>query len=132
MRLVVQTNIPGGHHLWLITNQGKIVAQSHPVHQHHGADQLLKEIVQLLGRQSMTDIHIIRGPGAFTAIRAALVVTNMLGWLRNIPVTGSVRNKLLTTADLKKIPKSKSKKFITPVRPWYGRGPNITVPKKRR
>lgn len=131
MRLVVQTNIAGAHHLWLL-QAGRIVREDHVMHDHHGADQLLQEITKLVGRRQYHDIVVVRGPGSFTAIRAALVVTNMLGWLRNIPVSGIVKKTPLTRSEVLALPVKKNKKFLRPIRPWYGRRPNITVPKKRR
>lgn len=129
IRLVVQTNLAGERHLWLTSGAGQILRQHHARHQHHAAHLLLIAIERLIGRQKMGQVVVVRGPGPFTAIRAALVTANMLGWIWDIPVIGVVRRGQLTGSDLKFSSSKFGKKFGRPVRPWYGRGPNITVAK---
>lgn len=82
---------------------------------------------QRLGLGVVRRIVVVRGPGPFTAVRAGIIVANTLGWIRKIPVTGVVTDQVL---DAKKLAKVKvAQKKYRPIRPSYGRKPNITRPK---
>lgn len=131
IRVIVQTNVSGEHHFWLLGSKSVL---DHKVfyHAHHGSDRLLSEFVTFLGRRRPNYILVVRGPGPFTAVRAALVVMNTLGWLWDVPVIGIIRKKLLLTEKLPVTIWGSKKSFTGPVRPWYGRQPNITKSKKRR
>ncbi len=129
-RLLLQTNILGEHSLWLVSRQGVVLRSKRFIHEHHGADQVLAEIVRVTKGAKLSGILVVRGPGPFTAIRAALVIANTLAWIKNIPVMGIVRTKKI---DPEKIPQTvwaRATTYQQPVRPWYGRQPNITRPKK--
>ncbi len=130
--LVIQTNLTGERHLWLTSVTGRILKQQHARHEHHAAHLLLKNIARLIGPKKVGQIVVIRGPGPFTAIRAALVTANTLGWIWNIPVSGVVRHSQLTAKELAFPGPRIGKKFGRPIRPWYGRGPNITIAKPRQ
>lgn len=130
-RLVIQTNLAGERHLWLTTATGKILKQHHARHQHHAAHLLLRNVDPLIAKRKPNQIVVVRGPGPFTAIRAALVVANTLGWVWDISVSGVVRHTRLTDDDLKFEKLKFKKNFTQGVRPWYGRGPNISIAKAR-
>lgn len=129
-RLILQTNILGEHWLWLLNQRGLVLRSQRFVHQHHGADQLLAEIVGFTEGQKLSGILVVRGPGPFTAIRAALVIANTLAWVKNIPVVGLVRQKKLDPAKIPQAVWGRATTYRQPVRPCYGRQPNITRPKK--
>ncbi len=125
-RLVVQTNIAHERHLWLINDSGRILRTFRATIQHHGADRLLAAIERLLGGRWPSAIVVVRGPGPFTAIRAALVITNMLSNLKKIPLIGVVKKSVLTATDLRRLGQLPLPRLGQSIRPWYGRPPNIT------
>ena len=129
-RLILQTNIPGEHSLWVVSRQGTVLQSKRFVHQHHGADQLLSEIVSVTKGAKLSGIVVVRGPGPFTAIRAALVIANTIAWIKNIPVIGIIRTKKIDPAEIPQALWGRATTYQQPVRPWYGRQPNITRPKK--
>lgn len=131
-RLILQTNILGEHWLWLLTQRGSVLRSQRFVHQHHGADKLLSEIVDFTEGQKLSGILVVRGPGPFTAIRAALVIANTLAWVKNIPVVGLVRQKKIDPAQIPQTVWGRTTVYRQPVRPWYGRQPNITRSKRAR
>lgn len=101
-------------------------------------EYLLKLIEQILIKNKLklsdlSAIMAVTGPGAFTSLRITCVVANTLAYSLKIPVIGIVNKQLLTDNDklvklgLKKIPKAKAFRYISP---FYDRGPNITIAKK--
>lgn len=74
-------------------------------------------------------IAVVRGPGPFTAVRTGIIVANTLGWMLSIPVVGIVSERPLTDSDIDRLHSPQGKTF-RPVRPAYGREPNITKPKR--
>lgn len=131
-RLVIQTNIAHVRYLWLMDDTGRILRSSHQKVPHHGADRLLVAIDRLLGGRQPDAIIVVRGPGPFTAIRAALVIANTLGYVKKIPVGGLVKKSVLTLDDLRRIGERPVSWSPKPIRPWYGRPPNITRGPTRR
>lgn len=83
-----------------------------------------------ISQNQVTKIVVVRGPGPFTAVRTGLVVANTLSWLWDIPVYGIVYEKLLESADIEIITSQGLPRNQDLIRPWYGREPNITLPKR--
>jgi tRNA threonylcarbamoyladenosine biosynthesis protein TsaB len=71
------------------------------------------------------------GPGSFTGLRIGISIANIFAYSLNIPIVGLTKMKnseqLLKSGN--RLLKSK-KYFEMPVRPTYGREPNITISKK--
>ncbi|PIU15388.1 hypothetical protein COT20_01770 [bacterium (Candidatus Gribaldobacteria) CG08_land_8_20_14_0_20_39_15] len=86
-------------------------------------------------KRKSTDLRgiiVINGPGAFTSIRIALSITNILAWTLKIPAVGvsfkkNASDKILAREGVKKI---SYRKIGDLVLPFYGKKPNITKPKK--
>lgn len=134
MTVVVQTNIPGTLHLWLVPHRQSIRHLTQPI-VWHGSDRLLAFLDRSLRRQKtsvhkITGLVVVRGPGPFTAVRTGLIVANTLGSLLNIPVRGVTSTNVLTDQRVSRLTYRLPAKFRT-VRPVYGKAPNITRPKRR-
>lgn len=137
MTLFLQTNIPGKIYLWVTAPSGRIRIRRVKSIAFHGSDQLLVFINRTLTKnhialRSIRSVVVVRGPGPFTAVRNGIVIANTLGWLLNIPVLGVIAKQALADQALRLYQQrvSKSTKRPALVRPWYGKQPNITRPKK--
>jgi tRNA A37 threonylcarbamoyladenosine modification protein TsaB len=134
MRLVIQSNLSGRQVVWVVDQQGKIIAFRQRLTVHHSSEKLLALVDRCLGSQKLpvfklTSVLVVRGPGTFTAVRTGLIVANTLGWLLRIPVQGIVSSDLLARyPDRFTMPISKSRNGKI-IRPAYGREPNIFSPK---
>lgn len=133
MILGIQSNIPGRQTVWLVKPNGQMMNTLNTSIVHHGSDKLLALVARLLKKQraklsTLTKIVVVRGPGPFTAVRTGLVIANTLHETLGIPIKGIVSSKPLTP---KKIRLACMMRFSsTFVRPFYGREPNITRPRK--
>lgn len=93
-------------------------------------DKLLKKNKFKL--DDLKGVTVVTGPGSFTGIRIGLVVANALVYLLKIPALGVRADEFETTKDLiklaqKKLSKMKGRQFVLP---FYGKEPNITVPRR--
>ena len=93
-------------------------------------NKILKEKKQKL--TSLKGVIVVNGPGAFTSIRIALSITNILAWTLKIPAVGvsfkkNASDKILAREGVKKM---SYRKIGDLVLPFYGKKPNITKPKK--
>lgn len=135
MILVIQTTIPGRISVWLVKAR-KILAKQTKTVEWHGSDQALACVDQTLHSINktlgdVTGIVVVRGPGSFTAVRTGIIIANTLSKALNIPVRGLVaKNPLSKTEVLRHASISGMKNSA--VKPWYGKKPNITKPKKRK
>jgi len=102
------------------------------------SDKLLLLIDKILkngkvGSGGLGGIIVAVGPGSFTAVRQGVVAANTLGFFLKIPVAGVAGDEFIEDRDLLKIgyEKIKKKKIGEMVLPFYGREPNITMPKPK-
>ena len=94
-----------------------------------GIDKILKKSKKTL--KCLKGIIVVNGPGSFVGIRIALSVANTLAWLLKIPVVGvslteGIDNNELVRIGLARLTKAKKGRTA---RPFYGKQPNITMPK---
>ncbi|MBI3573383.1 MAG: hypothetical protein HY092_04245 [Candidatus Kerfeldbacteria bacterium] len=136
MILVLQTNIPGRLQVWLFDGHGALQISKSRLISYHGSEHLLRLVDSVLKAKKIKlnrikRIIVVRGPGPFTAVRTGLITANTVGYLYDIPVVGVVTVGVLTPEVIAAtVKKSKAKRW-TLVRPWYGREPNISKPKRR-
>lgn len=102
------------------------------------SDKLLSLIDKILktgkvGSGELGGIIVAVGPGSFTAVRQGVVLANALGFFMKIPVVGVAGDKFFKDDDLLKIGYEKIKKVKVGelALPFYGREPNITMPKPK-
>lgn len=134
MILVLQTNVPGALHVWLVGPGSSIVHKSIVV-EWHGSDQALALVDRILQKAKIesTDIQgiqVVRGPGAFTAVRTGLIIANTLAHILNVPVHGIRHESKLTDSQILRAVMQPGRRGGA-VRPDYGRAPNITKAKRR-
>lgn len=135
MILVLQTTIPGRLSVWLVQAR-KILAERTKTIEWYSSDQALACVDSTLqsikkSLSNVTGIIVVRGPGSFTAVRTGIIIANTLGQLLDIPVSGIVTNKPLTSSEVLRqasVPGQKK----TAVKPWYGKKPNISKPRQKR
>ncbi len=94
-----------------------------------GIDRILKKSRKTL--KGLKGIIVASGPGAFTGIRIALSVANTLAWFLKIPAVGvnlaeGKDNNELIKMGLARLAKTKPGQQVMP---YYGKEPNITMPK---
>lgn len=136
MILIIQTNIPGRLSVWGVV-RGTIIVRRTVRVTYHGSEKLLPLIDRMLqsvlaAHQRLRGIGVVRGPGAFSAVRVGLIVANTLGQELGLPAAGIVSDVTLddrAVIDLaRQVQPSKTRRLV---KPWYGREPNITKPKKK-
>lgn len=134
MIVVIQTTVPGRLCVWLV-HQGALRTFAHRRVQWHGSDKALALFVAMLDQagiklSKVQKFVVVRGPGSFTSVRVGLIIANTLGWLLAKPVRGIVARHELSSAEVLKAARLPAQRGVV-VRPWYGKKPNITKPKKR-
>lgn len=80
--------------------------------------------------KKVTGVIINSGPGSFTGLRIGISVANAISYCLDIPIVGVIDPKTIDSllkSGYKKIKNNKN--FIQPVKPEYGREPNISQPK---
>ncbi len=76
----------------------------------------------------LTGICVVRGPGAFSSVRAGVLVANLLSRFARLPLVGI---DLEDSRDLHALAKSLARREIAPsdvILPTYVAPPNITCP----
>ncbi|MBI5467415.1 MAG: hypothetical protein HY975_04365 [Candidatus Kerfeldbacteria bacterium] len=136
MTLVIQTNTQGRLHVWICDDHGHILGHRQRVVQWHGAEFALGLVDRLLIACSLKPrqvrrVLVVRGPGAFSAVRIGLVLANTFGYVLNIPVRGVTTEKKLSDKVIERLASQHAKFQKRSVRPWYGKEPNISQPKRR-
>ena len=136
MILLLQTNVDHTTALWLIQNKNILVKKEEtvefpqrttPLIQLDSALRQLKKTPRDIRR-----IIVSRGPGRFSAVRSGLLISNTLSKELRIPIQGVVRKTLCSDQEAVQLAqKYKSSTSMTPIKPWYGKKPNITKPKQR-
>jgi tRNA A37 threonylcarbamoyladenosine modification protein TsaB len=136
MILVLQTNIDHAAAAWIIQG-GKVLAHASQTVQYPQRPSPLT-IVDAVVKKSkkkptqISGIIISRGPGRFSAVRSGIIIGNLLAKELDIPIAGFVRATALSSDDaLTLAAKYESNTNIIPIRPVYGKKPNITVSKKK-
>lgn len=136
MILLLQTNVDHTTALWLIQH-GKIVVHKKEVVQYPQRTTPLVQLDAALRQIKKTPrdiqgIIVTRGPGRFSAVRSGLLIANTLSQELGIPVQGVVRKTLFSDAEAIELSlKYNGSSSIRAIKPWYGKKPNITKPKKR-
>lgn len=133
--LVLQTNIPGRHAIWVVNERGRVIKRLVRQVEYHGAETLLVMIEKLLRTCGLVArdlglIMVVRGPGPFTAVRTGLVVANTMAYILNLKVRGLTADRILTAGKIKITLKIKTH-LSHEARPYYGRRPNISKPKTK-
>lgn len=136
MTLVIQTNTRGRLHVWVCDQRGVVLRHRQRVVQWHGAEYALRVVDSCLADQSLTPrrlrrILVVRGPGAFSAVRVGLVLANTFSYILHIPIRGVRSESQLTEAQIRRLVSDRSGYTQRAVRPWYGKEPNISRPKRR-
>ena len=95
------------------------------------AKGLMGHLDKLLKKQDKTwsdisSIGVFEGPGSFTGIRIGLTVMNTIADAQKIPIVGG-RGDNWQNEVLAKLKAGENEKIVIP---FYGRGANITVPRK--
>lgn len=134
MILVVQTNISGTLYLWIVKGQEEIFSYTKKIIW-HGSDKALIFVNEILQKNKISLNHIrqiivVRGPGGFTAVRTGLIIANTVSNELHIPLLGVVSKVPLTKTKILGFLKRPAR--LQTVRPWYGKSPNISVPKPSR
>ncbi len=132
MILVIQTNIPGQIFFWL-RNKQQIKAADHVLIEIQAVEKALTHLDIFLRHQKISlkklqGITVVRGPGRFTAVRTGLLIGNTLAVQLKIPINGIVASQPVTPTKILAMPIPVRHELI---RPWYGKGPNITRPTTR-
>lgn len=122
--------------LALVGADGEIIAKQE-IKFSVGKIRLLKRVSDFLKKQkisfsNISGIIIVAGPGSFTSIRTNLSIINTWAAVENIPAVGLARTDFSDFDDLIKKGIAKLKKTKDPkiIKPFYGRPPDITAPKK--
>ncbi len=95
------------------------------------AKGLMSHLDKLLKKQKRTwldisSIGVFEGPGSFTGIRIGLTVMNTIADAQKIPIVGG-RGDNWQNEVLAKLKAGENEKIVLP---FYGRGANITFPRK--
>lgn len=91
------------------------------------AEKLLPEIEKLLKNSKLSKIAVVSGPASFTALRIGVVTANTLAWGMKIPVVSIKLDEFQDLDELaQKVSKNKDEEIV---KPFYGKGPNITKKK---
>ncbi len=136
MILFVQTNIPGRLLVWLTLPSGRIVGRVAKDIGPGQSDQLLGLVDDLIrqqpGKVAVKRIVVVRGPGPFTPIRTGFVIGQTLAMIWGVPIFGVVAKHPLTDERVATAVKSLAAKKDSRgrLRPFYGRQPNISRPKR--
>lgn len=136
MTLIIQTNLDDRVDVWVATPTGGIVhkTQSQTFEDRATPLVLVDQALRAtkLPLKKLQRIIVTRGPGRFSSVRTGLLIANTLSQELHLPVTGVIAPLLLTPQKIAVLLATKPPSKISPVRPWYGKAPNIGRPKKRR
>ena len=135
MRLLISTE--QNSHFSVAIGTDKILKLKTVRKEYRQSELLLKTIDQLVNRQKPTAIVVVRGPGAFAALRTGIATGNALGFAWKTPVVGvklkpewllldeKVKLARIWSAGLVVVKKGKG----GAVAPYYDRAPNIPMKK---
>ena len=136
MILILQTNIDHMAAVWLVSH-GKIIGYKSEttIYPKRPTPVLLIDAVLKKAKKKPSAIQkiiISRGPGRFSAVRSSIIIGNLLATELNIPIAGFVRTTMLQDEDVLVLAqKYQDIHSLKPIRPWYGKRPNITISKKK-
>ena len=107
--------------------------------QYKQAELLLVEINKLIGKQKVTGVMVVAGPGAFSALRIGIATANALSYALKKPIVGLKYDSKqeidrevadsLWNMGVKKLSKKCVWKMNCLVVPFYDKEPNITKAK---
>lgn len=135
MRLLFSTE--QNSHFTVAVGRDEILKLKTVRQEYRQSELLLRTIDKLLGGKKAEAIFVVRGPGAFAALRVGIATANALGLAWMVPVVGvKLKKSWLALNEKSKINKVwraglaalKKGKFGS-VEPCYDRAPNITVKK---
>lgn len=134
MTLGIQSNIAGRLSVWLFDRRGQPVTKKSRAIGPGETFHLLSLVAAVMRKASaIRQIVVVRGPGPFTPVRTGFVIAKTLGLIWSVPVRGIVAGRELTanewTTKMAHLPRWM--KSSAPIRPYYGRQPNISRPRKR-
>ncbi len=127
MILFINTTLLNKIQVALIRN-GKIVKQISQQAKYKHSEKLLPAIDKLLksqkiGIEKLKGIIVVKGPGAFSAVRTGVIVANTLAYILNIKLAGITADNSLEKMINYGIKELKSFKIVEP---FYGKELNIT------
>ncbi len=112
--------------LW--NKEGWVLTSATETFEPRRTDETLERLVLFLlkagcGLPAIHGILVLKGPGAFTALRVGVTIANTLAYALRIPVHGV---ESLETIDSQAIQKLLASPPGQPIEPNYGRPPHIT------
>ncbi len=130
MILAIRTDSPVAE-LYLLDETGRELAKDIWEAGNKLSDEIHEHIRLLLDDQSgsledLTGLVAYKGPGSFTGLRIGLSVANAIAFAQEIPIVGAGGDDWLDEC----ISQLSSGVASAQVTPEYGRGANITKPKK--
>lgn len=111
-----------------LTRGQRIVAERRQVLPRPGASLLAVERFLRKSRvrlKRLTQITVVIGPGMFSFLRAGVVIANTLAATHHVPLRGIKAKNETEAVPLSKLTKKAGSQ--KPLRPWYGKGPSITI-----
>lgn len=100
------------------------------------SELLLNEIKNIIGKNTLTGIIVVNGPGSFSGLRIGIATANALAYAWRVPIVGvkiksawmnenlKVYLEKIWRAGVKQLMKNIKLKFVLP---QYGRQPNINI-----
>ncbi|MEK7665879.1 MAG: hypothetical protein AAB337_03305 [Patescibacteria group bacterium] len=98
-------------------------------------EAIFRSLVSALGRwqinwDALTSVAVVSGPGSYTAMRNSITITNIIAFVRNIPVASvTAPPEASDEAVFLKLARAKARQGNWSV-PAYGAPPKITKSKK--
>lgn len=138
MILLINTAIENKITIALASDDGDLILIKNLFCHFEQAEKLLPAIDKII-KNSKADLNdlkglvVVSGPGGFTALRIGVITANTLAFALKIPLAGVKLSEFSSLIELAKIGLKRLKKAKTQsiVRPYYGRQPHITKPKKK-
>lgn len=135
MNLLIAT--PQNSHFSVAVGQNKIDKLKTVKKPYRQSELLLKTIAALIKNQKITRIFVVRGPGAFSALRIGIATANALAYGWKVPVVGITlreewndlpeREKLNQVWQEGRKPRPRRMSGTRFVSPAYGAEPSITI-----
>ena len=148
MILLINTAQPNQTTIGLIKSSSFVSKKTWQT-KYHESEKLLPEIDKLfkkslprtknlvLGKNNLTQLKgiiVVNGPGAFSSVRAGVIIANTLAYTLNIPAASVKLTEFRNFKELVKIGESRLRgvKRAQIIEPFYGKEPNITKSKSKR
>lgn len=131
-------NTADSNKIYIGVGDSRVVIQKNFFARRSQSKKLLPEIINLLkkakvGVNDLKGIITIIGPGAFTALRVGVTTANTLSYALNIPNVGFRLDEVGSIGNLLAKGRGfiKKKKGFNILEPFYGKEPNITLPRQK-